>query len=106
MDTINEKTTYFVTVTFKDEDGTLVTPTAAYYSLYCETTQTEILAETAFPSLSAAVKITVTSTQNTIQKSSNASETKLMTVRFTYNAGTNQGTSEYRWEVKNLKRIS
>jgi len=106
MDTVNEKTTYFVTITFKDEDGTLVTPTAAYYSLFCETTKTEILTETSIGSLSTSVEIVVTSTQNAIQTASNQSEQKLMTVRFTYSGGTYQGTNEHRWMVLNLKRIS
>lgn len=106
MDNVNEKTTYFVTVTFKDEDGILVTPTAAWYSLYCETCKQEILIETAFPSLATSVEITVTALQNAIRKASHNSEQKLMTVRFTYGGGEYQGTSIYRWKVINLKRIS
>ncbi len=107
MDLINERTTYFVTVTFKDEDGTLVVPSAAFYSLYCETTGTEILAEGAFPTpLASSKEIEVTYVQNKIQVSTNAKEQKLMTVRFTYDSGASQGTAEYRWVVQNLGRIS
>lgn len=106
MDSINEKTDYFVTVTFKDEDGTLVTPTAAYYSLYCETNKYEILAETALSGLSTSKEIVVTATQNAIITSSNYQEQRLMTVRFTYNSGTYQGIGEYRWNVVNLRRIT
>lgn len=106
MDTVNEKTSYFVTISFKDEDGVAVTPTAAYYSLYCETTKYEILAETAIGGLDTSVEVIVTSTQNAIRNVANKKEQRLMTVRFTYSGGAYQGISEYRWNVANLKRIT
>ena len=106
LDSINEKTDYFVTISFKDEDGTAVTPTAAYYSLYCETTRYEILSETALTGLSTSKEVVVTATQNAIRNVANDKEQRLMTVRFTYSSGVYQGTSEYRWNVLNLKRIT
>lgn len=104
MENVNEKTTYFVTVTFRDEDGVLVTPTTAFYSLYCDTTKYEILAETALTALDTSKEITVTATQNAILDNTNKEEERIMTVRFTYTGG--QGTDEYRWKVINLKRIA
>ena len=106
MDTVNKKTTYFVNITFKDEDGVEVTPTAAWYNLYCETNQSAILGDTSITGLSTSVDVVVTATQNDIITSTNKSEQKLMTVRFTYDGGQYQGTNEYRWVVQNLPRIA
>jgi len=103
---IKEKSTCFVTVAFKDENGVAVIPTAAYYSLYCETTSYEILAETEIVGPGSSQEITITSTQNQIRESSSIYETKLLTIRWTYSGGTRQGTGEYRYKVKNLGRIT
>lgn len=106
MDCVNEKTDYFVNVTFKDEDGNLVTPTKAYYNLYCETSETVILIETEIVSLDTTVEVIVTADQNKIQNPKNNIEEKVMTVRFTYSGGSRQGTAEHRWSVLNLRKIS
>lgn len=106
MDTVNKKTTYFVNVTFKDEDGVAVTPTAAWYNLFCETTNRSILGDTAIGSLSTSVDVVVTAAQNDILVSTNSTERKLMTLRFTYGSEAYQGTNEYRWDVLNLPRIA
>ena len=102
MDYVNEKTTAIVTVAFKDEDGSAVTPTAAYYRLDCITTGKAIKAETAISGLDTSVDITITATENAIQTASNSEEEKALTVRFTYSAGTKQGVAEYRYKVRNL----
>lgn len=106
MDEVNENSTAIVTVSFKDEDNVAVTPTKAYYSLYCETTSIEIKAETELTGLGTTKDIEITSTENKIQTAANSKEIKLLTVRFTYNAGAKQGTGEYRYSVKNLSRIT
>jgi hypothetical protein len=106
VDSINEKTDYFVTITFKDEDGNLVTPTAAYYSIYCETTRHEILAETALGGLSTSVEVIVTAAQNAIRDNRNSAEKRLLTARFTYLGGAYQATAEHRWQVMNLRRLT
>jgi hypothetical protein len=106
MDTVNEKTTYIVTIYFWDENGAAVTPGAAWYSLYCETTKTEILTETVIAGLGTSVDITITLSQNAIINTLNDYEQKLLTTRFTYGAPVKQGTGEYRYLVNNLKRIT
>lgn len=106
MDTIYEKSTCVITVSFKDETGAAVTPTQAWYSLYCETNASEILAETELTGLGTTKDIEVTPTRNAIISDSNLNEVKLLTVRFTYNAGARQGTGKYRYQVENLKKIS
>ncbi len=106
MDSVNEKTTYVVTVSFKDETGAAVTPTQAWYSLYCETTGTEIKAETELMGLAASKDIEITPLENKIQNPASSSEIKVLTVRFTYSGGAKQGTAQYRYAVTNLQRIT
>ncbi len=104
MDSVNKKSTYIVTLSFKDETGAAVTPTQAWYSLYCETTGTEIKAETELTGLGTAKDVEITQEENKIQNSANNSEIKVLTVRFTY--GAKQGTAQYRYVVTNLQRIT
>ena len=106
LETINEENTTVVTVAFYDEEGSAAVPVQAWYSLYCETTGTEILIETEIVSLDASIEIEVTPAQNAILDGDNEVETKLMTVKWTYGeAGAKQGSAEYRWNVRNLARI-
>lgn len=107
MDLINEKTTYVVTATFKDEDLVLVTPTTVTYSLFDKSSGTTILEDTACstPS-SSSVDITISHSQNAIINSNLEKELKILTVSFTYDGGNKQGTDEHRYLVKNLKKIT
>jgi len=105
MDIVNEKTTAIIMASFKDENGAAVVPTQAWYSLYCETMSTEILAETELTSLGSSKDIEITPTQNRIIMAVNSSEIKVLTIRFTYNAGAKQGTGQYRYAVANLQKI-
>lgn len=106
MDAINERSTYIVVASFKDETGAPVTPTQAWYSLYCETTATEIKAETELTGLGPSKDIEITPEENQIQNAVNNAEIKVLTVRFIYAAGAKQGTSQYRYAVTNLQRIT
>ncbi len=106
MDSINEKSTYIVTVSFKDETGAAVTPTQAWYGLYCETSGTEIKAETELTGLGTSKDVEITPEEDRIQNSANSSEIKAWTVRFTYSGGAKQGTAQYRYAVTNLQRIT
>jgi len=82
-----------------------VAPTKAYYSLYCETDQKEILAETEIANPELTEEIEVTPAQNALCGQGNDIETRLITVRWTYSAGTKQGIAEHRYRLKNLSRI-
>ena len=106
MQSVNEQSTCIVTVSFQDENGNPVTPGQAWYSLYCETSGKEILAETALTGLSTSKDIEIAPAQNAMQNAGNSSETKVLTVRFTYNGGARQGTAQYKYLLLNLQRIS
>jgi len=107
MDTINEKSTAIVTASFFNEDDVAISPTQAWYSLYCETSATELKAETELTGLGTTKDIEITPTENQIQVAANSSEIKVLTVRFTYGGGgLRQGTGQYRYAVTNLQRIT
>lgn len=102
LNEVNERSTYFITVSFLDEDGDPVTPDSATYRLDNLTRpKTNILPATAFPSLSTSVDIIVTSDQNQIYGSRNAYEVREMTVEFDYD-GDKHGTAKYTYKVLNL----
>jgi hypothetical protein len=105
VDKILAKQTYFVTATFRDEDGVLVVPTAAWYSIYCETTRKEVLAETSLAGMATSIEIIITATQNTPLVEAHLEEQRLLTLRFTYNAGAYQGIAEHRWVLENPSRL-
>ena len=99
MERVNCKTTAVIVVSFFDESGIPVTPTQAFCSLFCETTQTVIVAETELGSLSTTKNIVITSDENKMQQIENDVETKLLTLRWTYSGGSRQATAEYRYTV-------
>lgn len=103
LNEITERSTYFITVSFLDEDGDPVIPDAATYRLDSLTRpKTNILPATAFPSLSTSVDIVITSDQNQIYNNRNASELREMTVEFDYDGSTKHGTAKYPYRVLNL----
>lgn len=104
METVNEQSTCIINASFWDENKIPVVPTQAWYSLYCETTDTVIRVETEITGLMASKDIEVTPTENKIQIAANSSEIKALTVRYTYSVG-KQGTGYYRYSVQNLRRI-
>lgn len=104
METINEESSCLLTVNFKDENGAAIIPTTAYYSIYCESNSSEILAESEIPDPQSEQIIVITQAQNAIILGANNLEMKLVTLRWTYGTG-KQGTKEFRYRVRNLKRI-
>ena len=105
--TVNEKTSITLTVTFRDENGALVVPSAATYRLDDVGSQTAILAATAL-SLASSVNVLITSTQNRILTSTNQSESREVTVEFDYTGGLGamHSTDKYAYEVLNLYGVS
>jgi hypothetical protein len=105
---INERTVFPLTVSFFDEDGNPVTPTAATYRIDDEINRTNLLSATLFPSLSTAVDIWITDDQNRIIKERSKSEVKTVTVEFDYDSvnGSTHGTAFYKYRVINLYGVT
>lgn len=100
-ETVKEQSTAYVTATFKDKAGASAAPTSARYRIDCVTTGTMVRDWTTIASPAAAQEITLTPSDTAIQTSSNATETKRITVEATYGAG-DQVVDEYDVLVANL----
>lgn len=104
MPTINEKTTGYLTVTFKDKAGAQAVPASATYRIDCLTTGTAITPETALAP-AAQIEIVITPTENRIVTAANARETRRVTVTGVYGAA-DQVTAQYDYDVENLSQIT
>lgn len=105
MQTINEKTTYIVNLAFKDEDNVPTTPNSANYTLYNYTSSYAVKDLTTITVTGSDVDLEILPNYNSIINSSNEHEMMLLTVDFMYDV-TKRGTSEYRYLIKNLKKVS
>jgi hypothetical protein len=103
MDTVNEATTYVVTVSFFDQDNEPVAPDVAAYRLDDESSNTVILDWTSIASPTEATDVIITSAQNTMVSANSESEVHILTVYFTYGGVASLvGTAEYRYMLINL----
>jgi predicted membrane-bound mannosyltransferase len=101
---VPEKTTCYVTATFRDKTGALAAPATVQYRLDCLTTGAALVALTSL-SAGSSVEIPVTPTQNAIQNAANQRETKRLTVIAGYGSG-DQVTGQYDYLVQNLSGVS
>lgn len=101
--TVNEGTTAYLTVTFKDKAGVNAAPASATYRIDCLTTGAAIKATTPLP-VGASVEITLTKTDNRIVTAANVREQRRVTVVGAYGAD-DQVQHEYDYDVLNLKFV-
>lgn len=103
-DEVNEKSTSYLSVTFKDKAGAAAAPASATYRIDCLTTGTAIKADTALAP-AGSVEITITPTENRIVTSGNARERRRVTV--TANYGASDSVSEqYDYDVVDLSHVT
>lgn len=103
METINEKSVAVITVLFKDEDGVLISPSAASYRVDDLTAGTALVAPTVIVPVDGMYDIVIPAAMNAIIDQNRAFEIKVVTVSWTY--GTGDVNDEYRYRVKNLFRV-
>ena len=103
MQEVPERTTSYLTVTFKDKTGAQAAPSSATYRIDCVTTGAALKGATAMGA-AAVVELTIAASENAIQNEQNALETKRVTVVALYGAG-EQVTAEYDYLVRNLKHV-
>ena len=101
---VNENSTAYLTLTFKDKNGNLATPQTIIYNIHCLTNGQEIKGDTNVTPASS-VEITITPNENRIIDPNNKYERRLVTVTATYNAN-DEVTAEYEYKVLNLRYIS
>lgn len=101
MEVVNEKSTIILPITFKDESGDPVSPTAATYRIDDKESGTELVATTAIVVAGPTYDLTVASAVNRILDQDNEYETRVVTLVWTYGVSST-GTDEYAYNVKNL----
>lgn len=104
VQTVPEKTTAYLTVSFLDKNGAPDIPASVAYRIDCITTNAQILGDTALPP-AAAIEITLTPAQNAILNQANPRESKRVTVKATY-AASDALNDEYVYVVKNLAGVT
>jgi len=104
MLTVNEGTSSWLTVTFKDKAGVLAAPSTLTYRIDCMTTGAAILAETTLAGPGSSVELHIPDELNAIQSPANALEYRRVTVVAVYGGG-DQITSFYDYIITNLSFV-
>lgn len=100
MPDVRERSTAYLTVSFRDKDGNLAAPTAANYRIDCVTTGAAIRGVTALTPAST-IQITLTPADNAIVQTKDVRETRRVTVHAEYGAG-DEVNDQYDYDVVNL----
>ncbi len=103
MTTVNEGSTCYLDVSFKDKDGVLAAPTSISYRIDCLTTGAEIKEATVFSPPASSIEIEIDKTENAIQDQSNNSERRLVTVTGSYGAE-DDIVEEFEYDVMNMTK--
>lgn len=102
---VNEKSTAYLTVSFKDKTGALATPVWASWQVHDPEDNSVLLIETSISSLSSSVELTLTSAINTFINPTHAEEVRRVTIK---SSGTSSSVanSEYDYNIVNLTYLS
>lgn len=102
-DVVNEKTTAYLTITFRDKTGTPAQPTSAHYRVDDADTGTEILDDTALSPTGGIVEVPLGKTIQTILDPDRPFERRRVTARAIYGTG-DEIHAEFIYQVTNLKK--
>lgn len=104
MDVVKEQTTYIVTASFIDQDGSAVTPSSGTWRIddITDGAITEVQDDTAFIPSGATHDFEIVPEQQAILVASHEIEYRLVTVQFTYGAA-RKGAAEYKYCIQNMK---
>lgn len=104
MDEINEKTTGYLTVTFKDSSGSAAQPTSASYKIIDIDSGETVRDTTALTVSAGVVTITLDKDDNTLLDANNDEERRRVVVSAVYNAD-DELHGVYWYKVKNLPSL-
>jgi len=104
MECVNEQSTAYLTVSFRDKAGALAAPTSIVYRIDDEQTRAQIRGDTAVQP-AATVEITLTPADNALLSPSLAVERHVVTVIGGYGAD-DQVSAQYVYEVLNLQAVT
>ena len=105
MERVNEKSTAYLTVTFRDKAGAAQAPATAKYRIDDVATGQPVRSEIDISSPGSTVELTLTVDDNTLKNSIAAAEQRRVTVVAEYGSG-DAVRSEYIYEVFNLAGVS
>ncbi|MEE9356529.1 MAG: hypothetical protein V3U75_13140 [Methylococcaceae bacterium] len=107
MDIFNERTTGYVNLAFKDEDGNAVAPDSATYTLHNTDANKSIINDrenTTISSPTASYDLELTPVDNAIQDDAKVREVHALLVKWVYNTD-KQGKDVYKFAVENLDKV-
>lgn len=102
LDEVNERSSSFITVSFFDENGDPVIPSAATYRIDRPAQKIAVLPVTSIGSLGVTAELEITSEQNRIYQQRKPSEIAEITTEWDYGSPLKHGTAKYRYKVLNL----
>ena len=105
MERVNEKSTAYLTVTFRDKAGAAQAPATATYRIDDVATGQPVRSDTDISAPDSTVELTLTVTDNTLKNPIAAAEQRRVTVTAEYGSG-DAVRSEYIYEVINLAGVS
>lgn len=105
MERVKEKSTAYLTVTFRDKAGSAQAPTSATYRIDDVATGTEVLNDTAIGTVAATVELTLPPSVNALLGTDNPHELRRVTVVALYGAD-DAVRDEYVYEVVNLAGVT
>lgn len=104
MQLVNERTAVEISIAYRGDDGSLLTPTTLKYRVDCETTDTAITAWTSVTPESITT-LTIPATSNAIQDDSQPYEDRCVTIMADEGLAT-QEVSTRKYRVENLGGIT
>ena len=102
LDEVTERSSSFITVSFFDENGDPVIPSAATYRIDRPARKISVLGVTSISPLDVTAELAITTEQNRIYRQREASEIAEVTVEWDYGSPLKHGTAKYRYRVINL----
>jgi len=105
MERVNEKSTAYLTVTFRDKAGAAQAPATATYRIDDVATGQPVRSDTDISEPGSTVELTLTVADNTLKNPIAAAEQRRVTVTGEYGNG-DAVRSEYVYEVVNLAGVS
>ena len=109
MDVINQGSSYVLGLSFKDEDGNGVTPSAAKYRIDNEggnaITGNNANAWVAFTPSANTHDLTISANENAFANNTSDREERVVTVEFIYSADSKKQTDEYRYMIRKLENL-
>lgn len=104
MEQVNEKSTAYLTITFRDKAGAAQAPASARYSIHDVGSGEEIRGETEIATPGSTVEITLTPEDNRLLRAG-SSERRRVTVTAEYGSE-DAVKAEYAYRVVNLASVS